>query len=98
METSYVSAQAFSGADLLHGPMAMIDTSVPTIAVVSPGRYGAAMAPVLERLAALHAPVLRVGASAGETGTWGEVSAAELPIATDGLPEHLLPIVEILPL
>ena len=24
METSYVSAQSFSGADLLHGPLAMI--------------------------------------------------------------------------
>ena len=50
METSYVSAQAFSGADLMHGPMAMIDSAVPTIAVVSPGRDGDAMAPVLARL------------------------------------------------
>jgi len=25
METSYVSAQAFSGADLMHGPLAMVD-------------------------------------------------------------------------
>jgi glutamine---fructose-6-phosphate transaminase (isomerizing) len=100
METSYVSAQAFSGADLLHGPMAMIDPSVPTIMVVSPGRYGEAMAPVLERLAALRAPVLRVGASAAPSdgGAGAEVSAQELPIATDGVPEHLLPIIEILPL
>ncbi len=43
METSYLSAQAFSGADLLHGPLAMIDSGVPVIAVVSPGRGGAAM-------------------------------------------------------
>jgi glucosamine--fructose-6-phosphate aminotransferase (isomerizing) len=92
METSYVSAQAFSGADLMHGPMAMIDSSVPTIAVVSPGRDGEAMAPVLERLAELRAPVLRVGSPSGGT------AAAELPIAFDGLAEHLLPILEILPL
>jgi glucosamine--fructose-6-phosphate aminotransferase (isomerizing) len=88
METSYVSAQAFSGADLLHGPMAMIDASVPTIAVVSPGRDGDAMAPVLERLAELGTPVLRVGAAA-DPG---------LPIAAEGIPEHLLPVLEILPL
>ncbi|HLI58565.1 MAG TPA: SIS domain-containing protein [Solirubrobacteraceae bacterium] len=119
METSYVSAQAFSGADLLHGPMAMIDASVPTIAVVSPGRDGEAMAPVLERLAALGAPVLRVGAGGpgdadggrdpggpGGAGGPGDPPGAPtsapdgptLPIAADGLPEHLLPVLEILPL
>jgi len=32
METSYLSAQAFSGADLLHGPLAMIDPLVPVLA------------------------------------------------------------------
>jgi glucosamine--fructose-6-phosphate aminotransferase (isomerizing) len=86
METSYLSAQAFSGADLLHGPLAMIDASVPVIAVSSPGHGGEAMRPVLERLAALDAQLLRVGAD------------GDLPIAADGVPEHLFPILEILPL
>jgi glucosamine--fructose-6-phosphate aminotransferase (isomerizing) len=85
METSYLSAQAFSGADLLHGPLAMIDASVPVIAISSPGHGGKAMAPVLERLSALDARILCVGAG------------HDLPIASDGLPEHLLPILEILP-
>jgi glutamine---fructose-6-phosphate transaminase (isomerizing) len=40
METSYLSAQAFSGADLLHGPLAVVGTDVPVIAVASPGRGG----------------------------------------------------------
>ncbi len=91
METSYVSAQGFSGADLMHGPMAMIDSSVPTIAVVSPGPDGEAMAPVLARLGELGGPVLRVGSPAG-------TAAAELPIVSDGVAAHLLPILEILPL
>ncbi len=86
METSYLSAQAFSGADLLHGPMAMIDESVPVIAIGSPGRGGEAMRPVLERLSALDAQLLLVGAD------------GDLPIAAEGIPEHLLPILEILPL
>ena len=86
METSYLSAQAFSGADLLHGPLAMIDESVPVIAISSPGRGGDAMRPALDRLAALHAPVLLVGGD------------GDLPIAAHGVPEHLLPILEILPL
>ena len=50
METSYLSAQAFSGADLLHGPLAMIDPQVPVLAVVSGGVGGEAMRQVLPRL------------------------------------------------
>jgi glucosamine--fructose-6-phosphate aminotransferase (isomerizing) len=44
-----------------------------------------ALAPVLERLADLGAPLLQVGQEGG------------LPIAAGGLPENLLPIVEIMP-
>jgi glucosamine--fructose-6-phosphate aminotransferase (isomerizing) len=86
METSYVSAQAFSAADLLHGPLAMIDTGVPVIAVVSPGRGGAAMADAMTRLAGTGADILRVGPRDG------------VPIESDGVPEDLLPVLEILPL
>jgi glutamine---fructose-6-phosphate transaminase (isomerizing) len=86
METSYLSAQAFSGADLLHGPLAMIEESVPVIAISSPGRGGEAMAPALERLTTLGAHILCVG------------TGAQLPIAAEGIAEHLLPILEILPL
>ncbi|HJQ43115.1 MAG TPA: SIS domain-containing protein [Jatrophihabitantaceae bacterium] len=86
METSYLSAQAFSGADLLHGPVAMVDASVPVIAIASRGQGGAAMRPVLDRLDASGADVLRVGAPGG------------IPLADDGVAEELLPILEILPL
>jgi glutamine---fructose-6-phosphate transaminase (isomerizing) len=41
---------------------------------------------VLELLAELDAPIVRVGVQDG------------LPIAADGIDEHLLPIVEIMPL
>jgi glucosamine--fructose-6-phosphate aminotransferase (isomerizing) len=86
METSYVSAQAFSAADLLHGPLAMIDSGIPVIAVVSPGRGGEAMTAALDRLQETGANVLRVGPS------------ADVPIVADGVAEDLLPILEILPL
>lgn len=95
METSYLSAMAFSGADLLHGPLAMIDASMPVVAVTSPGRGGTAMAPVLERLSQLGAHVLRVGAAAGGPAT-GPTDL--LPIAAEGIAEELLPVLEILPL
>ncbi len=86
METSYLAAQAFSGADLLHGPLAMLGPDVPVIAVTTPGRGSAALAPVLERLAAADVDVLRVGPPDG------------LPVESAGVPEPLAPILEILPL
>lgn len=86
METSYVSAQAFSGADLLHGPVAMIDANVPVIAITSAGHGRDAMQPVLAQLADSGADVLRVGDPAG------------IPLADKGIAEELMPILEILPL
>jgi glutamine---fructose-6-phosphate transaminase (isomerizing) len=41
METSYVSAQALPGADLMHGPLATVDAQVPVLAVVADGPGGA---------------------------------------------------------
>ena len=47
METSYIPALAYSGADLLHGPLAMVDNISPVIAIVhrGPRRRGPAAGP-----------------------------------------------------
>jgi glucosamine--fructose-6-phosphate aminotransferase (isomerizing) len=91
METSYLSAHAFSGADLLHGPLAMVDQDRPVIAIIAPGEGGRALGPVLERLHDRRADVLAVG----DVGAapWAAASAALPP--TD---ERLAPILQILPL
>jgi glucosamine--fructose-6-phosphate aminotransferase (isomerizing) len=91
METSYVSAQAFSGADLLHGPLALVDPQVPVLAVVASGVGGAAMGDVLPRLAERNADVCCVGHPAA-------VAASAVGFALpDGAPEELSPLLEILP-
>lgn len=91
METSYMSAQAFSGADLMHGPLAMVDAQVPVLTVVADGPGGRAMREVLPRLTGAGADVFTVGtAEAVAASTSGVVLPA-------GLPEELSPIVEILP-
>jgi glucosamine--fructose-6-phosphate aminotransferase (isomerizing) len=87
METTYLSAQGFSAADLLHGPVAMIDETVPVIAVVSQARSAEAVRPALARLAELGADVLTVGPHEG----------AGLPVCP-GVPERLAPVVDIVPL
>lgn len=93
METSYLGAQAFSGADLLHGPMAMVGNQTPVIAVATPGRGGEAMLPVLAALQERRADLLLIGAAASVCP-----AAPRLNVHTHGLSENLYPVVEILPL
>lgn len=93
METCYLGAQAFSGADLLHGPMAMVEAGLPVLAVATPGAGGRAMLAVLERLRQQRADLVVVGGQAGLPE-----DTPVLPVHTEGLPEELFPVVEILPL
>jgi glucosamine--fructose-6-phosphate aminotransferase (isomerizing) len=94
METCYLSAQAFSGADLLHGPMAMVEARLPVLAIVTPGAGGRAMLAVLDRLRQREADLVVVGGL--PDGIPGDPPV--LPVSTAGLPEELFPVVEILPL
>jgi glucosamine--fructose-6-phosphate aminotransferase (isomerizing) len=98
METSYLGAQAFSGADLLHGPMAMIDRDTPVIAVATPGRGGAAMAPVLAALRQRAADLVLVGGTVDGMESEARDATTVLPVRTDRIPEQLHPVLEILPL
>jgi glucosamine--fructose-6-phosphate aminotransferase (isomerizing) len=92
METSYVPAHAFSGADLLHGPLAMVDNVSPVIAVAGEGVGGVALEPVLGRLRERGADLVVVGSADHVAAAGGGFA---LP---GGVPEELSPILEILPL
>jgi glucosamine--fructose-6-phosphate aminotransferase (isomerizing) len=92
METSYLAAHAFSGADLLHGPLAMIDQDYPVVAIVPEGAGGVAMRPVLERLRDRNADLAVIGGpSSLPFGTIGL-------LVEHGLPEELSPLVDIVTL
>ncbi|HET6633509.1 MAG TPA: SIS domain-containing protein [Streptomyces sp.] len=93
METSYIPALSYSGADLLHGPLAMVDNISPVIAVVTGGRGGEALQPVLDRLRDRGADLVVIGPRAQV-----EAASAGFVLPTDSLPEELQPILEILPL
>ncbi|WP_265443599.1 SIS domain-containing protein [Flexivirga meconopsidis] len=92
METCYLSAHAFSGADLMHGPLAMIDEDRPVIAIVPEGRGGAALEPVLGSLRERGADVCVVGPAAVQPDSPVSIT---LP---SGMPEQLAPIAQIIPL
>ncbi|MEV7421514.1 MULTISPECIES: SIS domain-containing protein [unclassified Streptomyces] len=93
METCYLPALSFSGADLLHGPLAMIGDTSAVVAIVPDGKGGEVLRPVLDRLRARGADLLVVGSEAeAAKGSAGFV------LPTAGVPERLQPILEILPL
>ncbi|MFE9205745.1 SIS domain-containing protein [Micromonospora sp. NPDC007230] len=89
METSYLPALAFSGADLLHGPLAMTDPDVPVLAVVGSGPGGESMREVLPRLGERRADVVVVGSADVE------VTAR---MAVPEVDERYAPLLDILPL
>ncbi|MFB9850439.1 SIS domain-containing protein [Micromonospora andamanensis] len=89
METSYLPALAFSGADLLHGPLAMTDPDVPVLAVVGSGPGGRSMGEVLPRLGERRADVVVVGSA--------EVDGATR-LAVPEVDERYAPLLDILPL
>ncbi|UED84236.1 SIS domain-containing protein [Streptomyces profundus] len=93
METSYIPALAYSGADLLHGPLAMVDNVSPVIAIVTGGRGGEALRPVLDRLQDRGADLMVVGPESAVAG-----ASAGFALPTDQLAEELQPILEIIPL
>lgn len=100
METSYLSAHAFSTADLLHGPVAMLDSAVPVIAVTSAEPGGRAAAGVVRRLREGGVDVLTVGAAGRGRSSPQEAGdeLRDLPVVASGVPDELLPVLEIMPL
>jgi glucosamine--fructose-6-phosphate aminotransferase (isomerizing) len=90
METSYLAALAFSGADLLHGPLAMTDPDVPVLAVVGDGPGGRAMREVLAKLGERRADVVAIGPT--------PVPGAAAQLRVPAVDERHAPLLDILPL
>ncbi len=57
METCYVVAERFSSADLLHGPIAMVEAAFPVFLFCPPGVTWKAMKEMLEKLKGMKAEV-----------------------------------------
>ncbi|WP_025274959.1 SIS domain-containing protein [Haloglycomyces albus] len=90
METSYLPSLAFSGADLLHGPLAMTDPGVPVLAVVGSGPGGNAMYDVLSRLEDQRADIVVVGPK--------DLPGQTARMTTPAIDERFAAFLDILPL
>jgi glucosamine--fructose-6-phosphate aminotransferase (isomerizing) len=85
-ELSGLLFEAWSAADLMHGPIAAIAPGWPVIAIAPPGPAFASMQVVIEGLAARGARVLVIG----------EADTAALRLVP-GVPEWLSPLVTVIP-
>jgi glutamine---fructose-6-phosphate transaminase (isomerizing) len=83
-ETTMLSAEGFSGADLRHGPIAIVEHGYPVLAFLAGGPVHADMADLVEDLRGRGADVHVVGPDAG----------SDLPLPAD-VPEALVPIVAV---
>lgn len=91
-ETSYVLAEPYSPADLLHGPIAMIDYGFPVVLVAPSGVATEDIGPVLDLLKWRRA---RTVAFSDREDVLARVTAGmRLP---PGVPEWLSPIVTVVP-
>jgi glucosamine--fructose-6-phosphate aminotransferase (isomerizing) len=89
METSYVGAHAFSGADLLHGPIAMVDSSTPVLAVAPKGVGAASMVESMQQLRSRSIDVISIG------GGLSDVASHVVPLPR--IVEELAPIAAAIP-
>lgn len=92
METGYVVAEAFSAADLRHGPIAMIGHDFPVVAFVPPGRTGPGMEELVGGLAERGAELVVIGTDESVVGR-----AAAGFVVPVSCPEVLSPLLYALP-
>lgn len=92
METSYLAADAFSAADLRHGPIAMIGRDFPVLAFVPPGRARSGMMDLVKSLGIERGAELLI---VGDEGACAAASAF-FPVAAS-CSEEISPILFAVP-
>jgi fructoselysine-6-P-deglycase FrlB-like protein len=91
-EACYVSAVGLSYADLLHGPIAIVDVNTPALLIA------AGDGPVLPGMTALARRIADAGAHVyGIGGDQAFVAACRSALPGPALPEHLAPLALIVP-
>jgi glucosamine--fructose-6-phosphate aminotransferase (isomerizing) len=91
-ETSYLVAEPYSPADLLHGPVAMIDRGFPALVIAPTGKVLADLVAFVGTLEQRHAEVVAVSNDAAL------LARAKLGLALPpDVPEWLSPLVAVVP-
>jgi glucosamine--fructose-6-phosphate aminotransferase (isomerizing) len=94
METSYVVAERFSTADLMHGPIALVEPSFPVFAFAPPGVTWNSISETLDKLKKLDAEILAITDAGNREVDPRATKVIRLP---KRLPEVFTPIPYIVP-
>ncbi len=100
METSYVVAGAFSGADFAHGPIAMVEKGFPVFAFLPAGPTSHETSKLLARLGDGGVDTIGIGTRSMLDGlpSGQQIRLTDLAPPSQGLPEDILtPIPAIIP-
>jgi fructoselysine-6-P-deglycase FrlB-like protein len=91
-EACYLTAVGLSHADLVHGPIAIVDADTPALLVAAgDGPMVPEMTGLAGRIAGAGAPVYGIGGDAGF------VAACRTALPGPALPEHLAPLALVVP-
>jgi glutamine---fructose-6-phosphate transaminase (isomerizing) len=90
-ETCYLAAMPFSAADLMHGPIALVEPRYPVLLFAAPGKTHDGMVSLEEDLRSRGAETFVVS---GRGEAFTGATRLEVPL---GLPEPLTPMVAVLP-
>ncbi len=93
METTYIVAQAFSVADLRHGPIAVISRDFPVLVIAPPGRAQPGMRSLVENLRDRGAELVVVS----DERIMLDKASAKFPMSAS-LPEELSPMLCAIPI
>jgi glutamine---fructose-6-phosphate transaminase (isomerizing) len=100
METCYVVAERFSSADLMHGPIALIERSFPVFAFAPPGVTWPSISAMLDQLEELKAETLIITDESNPEAAAKPARLIQLPIhslAPTGPSDLYTPIPYIVP-
>ncbi len=93
-EISYIHAEGYPAAEMKHGPIALVDEETPTIFLIPRGGVYDKVLSNLEEIKARGGPVIAV-TTEGDAAT---ARRADDVIYVPDAPEHLQPLVSVVPL
>jgi glutamine---fructose-6-phosphate transaminase (isomerizing) len=94
METCYVVAERFSTADLLHGPIALVEPSFPVFAFAPSGKTWRSISETLGKLRQIEAEIVTITDASNRAAGRLATRVIRLP---ERIPEILTPIPYIVP-
>jgi len=101
METCYVVAERFSSADLLHGPIAMVEADVPVFLFAPPGVTWPAISTMIEKVRGLKAETFVITDKRNAAAVKAAGRGVSIPFALPGggakLADLYTPIPYIIP-